>query len=399
MREDSLNKAAGIAGKDGRPPHRQLTVEMLRLSAILGIALFHTFQPWFAALIDGSLIREYPGLGFLSNPAFLTAMGCIDQLGAWGNHVFIMISGCFLLPRAAGRSLGGEHRLMDGFGEAARRSIPIVLTAILYASIALLAGKWFPDVTGLSLDYLGWLAQGLQFIWICLILVCLCPIIGLLWGRCRHQTRLLAAVTLVIYGVILYIAFVSPGDPDRSLFEWRKIMSGATYALSFVMGGWLSERFRGESRGFHGDSAGLARKALIVSVGLTVIAEVCAALSGDLRLVEALSFKSTSPLACAMAASALAFSLCIPPEAGERHPKAVELTAHIASGALGFYVLQALFSMGWHEVSNALLAEAIGAGPLAFLAMGAAFSAVLLAVLIGFDVLFRQRLFERLGLR
>ena len=74
---------------------RNLSIEALRLVAIAGIAIFHTFQPWFAAATDGTWQAGAPALA---------ALGCVSLLGAYGNNVFFLISGMFLVPRAADAS-------------------------------------------------------------------------------------------------------------------------------------------------------------------------------------------------------------------------------------------------------------------------------------------------------
>lgn len=70
---------------------RDARVEALRLAAIAGIAVFHTFQSWFAAAVSGAWA---PGT------AALWALGTISLLGAFGNHVFFAVSAYFLIPSA-----------------------------------------------------------------------------------------------------------------------------------------------------------------------------------------------------------------------------------------------------------------------------------------------------------
>ena len=101
---------------------RNPRVEALRLVAIVGIAIFHTFQPWFEAATDGS---------WAASPLTLVAVGLISLLGAYGNHVFFLISGFFLVPRAAARS-GEPGYWREQARAAARRSVAILLTVALY---------------------------------------------------------------------------------------------------------------------------------------------------------------------------------------------------------------------------------------------------------------------------
>lgn len=386
------------AETQSRARTRILSVEILRVVSMLGIAVFHTFKPWFEQLTTGDMANVHLPvdplmLGSLMHPIPLLVLGFIDQLGAWGNHVFIMISGCFLLPRAI------EYASSDGADasqrqQTARRAKHILFTVGLYAACALLVDTIYPDVTSASLESTTWLTQGLQFIWVYLVIVVACPLIARVWRHCRRPEMLLAATALFVYAVNLYIAFVSPGSSDRSLFEWRKIMSAVTYGLSFVIGGWIAMRCQERS----GKDKKSSLLVLLLSVTVTILIEAYAALKGDLLLLDALSFKSTSLLACAMATTALAFALSVPRELGAMHPRVSSLIAFSTSGMLGFYVLQSLFSYGWHTISNDMLAQALSFGVLPFLAAGLVFSVALFLVLVTIDTFVRQPLFAWLHL-
>lgn len=381
-----------------RAKTRMLSVEILRVVSMLGIAVFHTFQPWFEQLTSGDMEYIYlpvdsQVLGTLMHPVPLAILGFIDQLGAWGNHVFIMISGCFLLPRAI-ELASIEGGTLSQRQQTMRRSRHIVFTVGLYALFALFVSAICPDATSVSLERTTWLTQGLQFIWVYLALVVLCPLIARLWLRSNKPELLLGIATLVVYVINLYIAFVSPGSAERSLFEWRKIMSAVTYGLSFVIGGWVAMRCRGDCR----RSQKYSLMALILSVTTMIAVEAYAALKGDLQLLNALTFKSTSPFSCAVAAAALAFSLSVPHGRDERHPLLSNLVAYSTSGMLGFYVLQSLFSHGWHTISNALLAQALNVGVCAFFVVCFAFSGALFSVFVTIDHLVRQPLLARLHL-
>ena len=367
-----------------RARSRLLSVEVLRVLALLGIAVFHTFQPWFATLVDGTLVETYPTLSWTGSPAFLVVMGFIDQLGAWGNHVFIMISGCFLLPRAV-EAVSDRERRGRLWRQTFRRAAGVVFTVVLYSAITLVVERRFPDVTWVGIYNLDWFVQGLQFVWVYLLLVLACPVIASLWGRCRRQELLLVVLVLVIYGVNAYIAFVSPGEQVRGLMEWRKLMSGVTYALSFVVGGWLGQR-----KGNVGQRRRHAAGMLAVAVLMTIVAEICAGVRGDVALLNALSFKSTSLLAFLMAAASVGLAIVMPQDAAGDRPRLRSAVAFLTSGMLGFYVLQALFSRGWHQVSNGLLERALDGGPPVFLGTGIAFSTVFFLTLVLVDSCVRQ---------
>ena len=369
------------SGTQDRTKTRMLSVEILRIVAMLGIAVFHTFQFWFESACSGQIIPE----SLLYRPPLLGTLGFIDQLGAWGNHVFIMISGCFLLPAAVRNAYIDQRKA----GDAARRCLHILSVVIPYAVIAIVAGMVMPGVTSASLDSVGWFTQGLQFIWVYLALIVMCPYLGQLWVRLRHPERVLAGMTVIVYVLNIYIAFVSPGDSWRSLFEWRKLMSAVTYGLSFIIGGWLAQRR------FSFASSSMF---LVASVLVTAAVEAYAAVPTNLGLLDALSYKSTSPWACAMAIGSLGLALSLSGNTGKKCPRLSRIVTTITSGMLGFYVLQALFSRGWHQISYDLLYHALKQqGQLAFVMAGVLFSAVLLTALLLVDIFVRQSLVSLLG--
>lgn len=74
---------------------RNISIEALRLVAVAGIAVFHTFQWTFQAVCTG--LPEYAPLAAFP---YSGALGFINLLGCWANEVFFMISGYFLIPSA-----------------------------------------------------------------------------------------------------------------------------------------------------------------------------------------------------------------------------------------------------------------------------------------------------------
>ena len=69
---------------------RNIVIEALRLVAVAGIAVFHTFQWAFQAVCVGAV--EYAPLAIFP---YSGALGFINLLGCWANEVFFMISGYF----------------------------------------------------------------------------------------------------------------------------------------------------------------------------------------------------------------------------------------------------------------------------------------------------------------
>ena len=369
-----------------RAKSRMLSVEVLRVCALLGIAIFHTFQNWYGAVVSGEAM-SWVVAETLYQPSSLAVMGCMDQLGAWGNHVFFMISGYFLLPRVMRDAIAGESVEEEG-NKTFRRVVNILSTVAFYVVFAWVVALLAPQAELVSMTGVGWLAQGLQFVWLYVLFVLLCPVLGRLMARCqRHMVWVLAVTTFVVYAANLYIAFFAPGDEYRTLWEWRKMMSGVTYGLSFVMGGCIGARSSLAAREPRANSPMVV---LILAILVTILAETYAAVRCDLSLLTALSYKSTSPFACAMAVAALNYAVSLPSDAGSRHLGLARACAYMTSGMLGFYVMQALFSWGWHRCVSELIGYAIDSGFWTFVLSGVLLSALLFLALVSVDVLVRQ---------
>ena len=186
-------------------PRRNPRIEALRLVAIAGIAVFHTLLPWFDMAQLGWWVPSAP---------VALILGVVSLLGAFGNHVFFLVSGLFLLPRAADASE------QPGYWHAqarstARRALVIVLSVALYAAAALAVSAWVTPVPGVSLAETGWLVGGLEFIWVYLVVIAICPVIGWAWRRLPHVGGVTFALVACVFAVNAYIAFVSPGEEER----------------------------------------------------------------------------------------------------------------------------------------------------------------------------------------
>lgn len=358
---------------------RNARIEALRLVAILGIAVFHTFQPWFsAATVDAWDV-------WVTSPGMLATLGCVNLLGSYGNHVFFLISGLFLVPRAVARS-GEPGYWREQARGAARRAATILLTVALYVLGALALDAWVVPIEGISLESPLWVFSWLEFIWVYLVIVLATPLIGWVWGRLRRPVAVVWALAACVFAVNAYIAFVSPGDEVRDLLEWRKLMSAVSYLVAFLVGGALAER-------------GLPRPgiALACCSGLTVAVEAAAALAGNTDLLVALSFKSTSALSFALAVCSVAVAAA---RADDRmSPRLSALLRRLASSILGFYVAQALLSPLWRSFGWDLCLAAHDHGEAALLATGVVWSLVLLAALLALDQLVRIPLLRAARIR
>ena len=363
-----------MSERTARP--RNLRIEALRLVAIAGIATFHTFQPWFAAMTDGS---------WQAGPLALAALGCVSLLGTFGNHVFFLVSGLFLVPRAA-RAAGDPGFWGAQARALGRRTLVIGASVALYAVLALAVSAWVVPLPGISLGHTWWLTGGLEFIWVYLACVAAVPVIGWAWHRVRRPRAVVAALVAAACIVNAYIAFVSPGSDVRGLLEWRKLMSAATYLVAFLVGGALGEKNL-EHPG----------RALAAACAATVLAEGGAALAGNTWLLGALSFKSTSLLSFALAIASVALAAAGAPRAGDG--PGARLVRLLAPSILGFYVTQSMFYALWRPVADAVSqAGLVTGGEVGLLVAGVAVSLVLLGIMLLFDRAARISLLRALHL-
>ena len=331
---------------------RNPRIEALRLVAIVAIAVFHTFQPWFAAAADASseLALSFPWLG---NTGCLAVLGWLNLLGAYGNHVFYLISGYFLLPSAiSGRPL-----------RTGRKVMVILVSVLFYATLSLLLGR-IVTMESVSLHQTGWLLGGLEFIWVYLALVLLTPLMAQLARKLPQWRRAVLVLAGVVFGLNAYIAFVSPGEVDRGLLEWRKLMSAASYLVAYLI---LASAF--------------------IEGGL--------AAAGSPDLVAATSFKSTSLLSYLLAVASLAYAR---QSTGERVNAPSWLLA-AASSILGFYISQSMTADIWRPAfEHACVRAALAGGAPSLIMCGIALSLADVCVVVLFDQLTRSKLLRLLKL-
>ena len=388
--------------KQPREPH----VEALRLVAAAGIAVFHTFMPWFDGLTGGF---GY-GAQVAPNHATTAILGFINLLGAYGNNVFFFISGLFLIPAAAraaseARTSGGAY-WGSQMRKTARRAASLLATVALWCGLAWAANRWVCPIEGLEPGETAWFTGGLEFIWVYLAFTLLAPAIGWVWCRAKRPAAMVACLCAAVFAVNAYIAFFSQGDDVRELLDWRKLMSAATYLCAFTCGGAMAG-VRLERRRATGALAGC--------VAVAAAVEAVCSHTGALTLMAATSFKSTSVLSFAMAAASVLYARSVA-GAGSKDAKKTELTAvepptperssrtaafvtRCAKSILGFYILQSILAGLWQPVFIELTVEAFLAyNSWVVLALGCALSLGLLAALIAVDQLVRIPLFERLGL-
>ena len=326
---------------------RNISIEALRLIAVAGIAVFHTFQWTFQATCVG--VVEYVPLAMFP---YSGVLGFINLLGCWANEVFFMISGYFLIASAA-RAWDGGTTWKSQMQRTAQRLGKVVMPTAFYCLVAL---AWstvvspIPDVT-LSTHY--WYTLGLEFIWVYAATVFMAPWFGLAKSRLSQKgytTTVIAAgiLAFVVYGYIAAMSTTSAGE-----FSWlQKLMSAATYVIAFLIGGLL----RDVTDVMDSDRAGaLGMRSLAAILALATILEGALSFTGNLTAMAVLSYKSTSLISFVLAAASLLFAATRRSASG--NPRTAGVIVTLSTATLGFYVMQSLTSSLWRPVFNTLLAN------------------------------------------
>ncbi len=326
---------------------RNIPIEALRLVAVAGIAVFHTFQWTFQAVCVGAV--EYAPLAM---SPYSGALGFINLLGCWANEVFFMISGYFLIASAASAWDGGAA-WKSQMQRTAQRLGKVVMPTAFYCLVAL---AWstvvspIPDVT-LSTHY--WYTLGLEFIWVYAATVFMAPWFGLAKSRLSQKsyTTTVIAVGILAFVVNGYIAAMSTTSTGE--FSWlQKLMSAATYVIAFLIGGLL----RDVTDVMDSDRAGaLGMRSLAAILALATILEGALSFTGNLTAMAVLSYKSTSLISFVLAATSLLFAATR--RSASDNPRAAGVIVTLSTATLGFYVMQSLTSSLWRPVFNTLLAN------------------------------------------
>ena len=271
---------------------RNISIEALRLVAVAGIAIFHTFQWTFQAVCTG--VPEYATLAAFP---YSGALGCINLLGCWANEVFFMISGYFLIPSAV-RALQNGSSVRDLTNKSLVRLKKIVLPTLFYCAACLLVSMYIYPLPEISLHEIGWLTLGIEFIWVYAASVLLVPVI-VLARRQIGSKRVPFVVTFLVlatFGINCYIA--ATVNEAAGTVLWRKLMSAVTYFVAFIAAGEM--RFVLENS----DRASGAQKSKIVFIGLTaatVALELLLSANSQYDALWMLSYKSTSVISFILA--------------------------------------------------------------------------------------------------
>lgn len=327
---------------------RNIPIEALRLVAVAGIAVFHTFQWTFQAVCVGAV--EYAPLAM---SPYSGVLGFINLLGCWANEVFFMISGYFLIASAASAWDGGAT-WKSQMQRTAQRLGKVVMPTAFYCLVALawstVVSPPIPDVT-LNTQY--WYTLGLEFIWVYAATVFMAPWFGLAKSRLPQKTYTTTVIAVGILAFVVngYLAAMSATSGGE--FSWlQKLMSAATYVIAFLIGGLL----RDVTDVMDSDRAGaLGMRSLAAVLVLATILEGALSYTGNLTAMAVLSYKSTSLISFALAAASLLFAATRRSAPG--NPRTAGVIVTLSTATLGFYVMQSLTSSLWRPVFNTLLAN------------------------------------------
>ena len=326
---------------------RNISIEALRLIAVAGIAIFHTFQWTFQAVWTG--LPEYTPLTVFPYSGIL---GFINLLGCWANEAFFMISGYFLITSAA-RAWSDGATWTSQLQRTTQRLGKVILPTAFYCLAALAWSTAVSPIPDVALNTHYWYTLGLEFIWVYAATVFMAPWFGLAKSRLsqKNYTTAVIAVGILAFVVNGYLAAMSATSAGE--FSWlQKIMSAVTYLVAFLMGGLL----RDVTDAMDSDRAGaLGMRSLVTVLALATILEGELSFTGNITAMAALSYKSTSLISFALAAASLLFAATRRSASG--NPRTAGIIVTLTTATLGFYVMQSLTSSLWRPVFNTLLAN------------------------------------------
>ena len=326
---------------------RNISIEALRLIAVAGIAIFHTFQWTFQAVCAG--LPEYAPLAVFP---YSGALGFINLLGCWANEVFFMISGYFLITSAA-------HAWSDGatwtsqLQRTTQRLCKVILPTAFYCLMALAWSTAVSPIPDVSFHTHYWYTLGLEFIWVYAVTVCMAPLFGLTKNRLSRKSYTAAVVAVGIFVFIVNGYLATQCSASSAEFSWlQKIMSAVTYVVAFLMGGLLRDYTESTSQL---KARAVAKcsltAALIIAIGL----EATLSVTGNLAAMAVFSYKSTSIVSFALAGASLLFAATRDNKSS--NPRAANSIVTLSAATLGFYVMQSLTSSLWRPVFNTMLAN------------------------------------------
>lgn len=358
---------------------RNTSIEALRLVAVAGIAIFHTFQWTFQTVCAG--VPEYAALVAFPYSGIL---GFINLLGCWANEVFFMISGYFLVASAA-RAWSDGATWKSQIQQTTQRLGKVILPTAFYCLAALTWSTAISPIPDVSLHTHYWYTLGLEFIWVYAATVCMAPLFGLAKIRLTKKGHAAAVVTVGILVFVVNGYLAAQSSANVGGFSWlQKIMSAVTYVVAFLMGGLLRD-YTKSTTPLNARTAAKHSLAAVLIIATSLEAALSA--TGNLSAMAMLSYKSTSIVSFVLAASSLLFAATR--DSKSSNTRAANAIVTLSAATLGFYVTQSLTSSLWRPVFNTMLANILAnaSNPAATcIATGTATSIVFALALLFIDV-------------
>ena len=326
---------------------RNISIEALRLVAVAGIAVFHTFQWAFQAVCAG--VVEYAPLAVFPYSGIL---GFINLLGCWANEVFFMISGHFLIASAA-RAWNDGATWTSQMQRTVQRLGKVVFPTAFYCLVALAWSTVISPIPDVSLDTHYWYTLGLEFIWVYAATVFMAPLFGLAKSRLSKKSFTAAVIIIGILAFVVNGYLAAMSSTIGGEFSWlQKLMSAAAYVVAFLVGALLRDVTDTMDSG---RARSLGKQALIAVLAITIILEGALSFTGNLAAMATLSYKSTSLISFAFAGASLLFAAT--QHNASSKPRVARITVTLSAATLGFYVMQSLASSLWRPIFNTILAN------------------------------------------
>lgn len=224
---------------------------------------------------------------------------------------------------------------------------------MFYCLVALAWSTAISPIPEVSLHAHYWYTLGLEFIWVYAATVCIAPLFGLAKIRLdkKSYTAAVVAVGILVFIINGYLAAQSMANSGE--FSWlQKIMSAITYVVAFLVGGLLRDYT--ESTGPLKARAVAKHSLAAVLISATSL-ETALSANGNLTAMATLSYKSTSIVSFALAATSLLFAATRNSKTSNTHAANVIVT--LSAATLGFYVMQSLTSSLWRPIFNTMLAN------------------------------------------
>lgn len=326
---------------------RNISIEALRLIAVAGIAIFHTFQWTFQAVCTS--LPEYAPLAVFP---YSGVLGFINLLGCWANEVFFMISGYFLITSAT-RAWSDGATWTSQLQRTTQRLGKVFLPTAFYCLAALAWSTVVSQVPDVSFHTHYWYTLGLEFIWVYAATVCMAPLFGLAKNRLGKKSHTAAVVAVGVLVFIVNSHLATQCLASSAEFSWlQKIMSAVTYVVAFLMGGLLRD-YTGTTTPRKART--VAKRLLAAVLIITIALEAALSATGNLSAMAMLSYKSTSVVSFALAATSLFFAATRDNKSS--NPRAANVIVTLSAATLGFYVMQSLTSSLWRPIFNTTLAN------------------------------------------